>query len=174
MVKHTRTHHLPNHSFSSVPTADGAEKSNADPAQRIARFEILLRQFEPLVYSVCRTLTGSEADADRSCEQAFVEVFHSDDDPTHSPARFLHETLRVVLERATPILTAPAAELSSDRVWALISGLPADDRQLLVLRFVGRLEIADLGGLLGIDDQAVKNRLWEAMTRLQGTHQGEN
>jgi RNA polymerase sigma factor (sigma-70 family) len=52
-------------------------------------------------------------------------------------------------------------------VWALLDGLAAGDRDVLVLRFLEKLSTAEAAAVLGISPGAVRLRLMRALERLR-------
>lgn len=150
----------------------GASPVSSDA--RLGRFERLVHQYEPIVFAVCRLLAAGEAQASQCCEDAFVEAFYLPQDATASPAVFLRETMRLALERidrVVPRLTSTLPLPGMDANWG---GLSSDDRNILALRFAGRLELSEIADILDLPKDAVRNRLWAAMQRLGGGLLGTN
>ncbi|MCB1085585.1 MAG: sigma-70 family RNA polymerase sigma factor [Verrucomicrobiae bacterium] len=180
MTKPTRNHHHP--SRANGPKADSIDTATpsiipvvGDGARgsKMERFEILLRRYEPLVFSVCRELTGDQRLADLCCEEVFVEVFRYPEDLTLSPTRFLQAVLRLALDRADDMMKSQSELIARGR-WDAISGLEEEDRNIFLLRFLGKVEIEELSGLFGLTSEMVKHRLWQAMSHLYGRQIGDN
>jgi RNA polymerase sigma-70 factor (ECF subfamily) len=60
------------------------------------------------------------------------------------------------------------------RVKGLLDGLPANDREVLVLRYLEHLSTAEIAAVLGIGEGAVKMRHLRALERLREVLDGES
>lgn len=179
MVRNTLNHHLLR-TYSGIAAAS-AEGSDQDAitvgilsGSRLERFEILLRRYEPLVHAVCRQAKGAGAAAEALCEQVFVDVYLMEEDLTREPLRFLETVLCRVVGSEVPGSVAPEDISRAVRFWHSLSGLNREDRQILLLRFVAGLGISDLAGMFRLSDEAMRDRLWQVMSRMEGRCVGEN
>jgi RNA polymerase sigma-70 factor (ECF subfamily) len=91
-------------------------------------------------------------------------------DLPNSSAIMLAERL---LARDTDPARAALRKEKRQRVRALLDRLSADDREVLVLRFLERLSSTEAGAVLGISPGAVRLRLMRALERLR-RHLGDD
>lgn len=179
MVRNTLNHHLLRaYSGTAIPSADGFDRDwpevVSQTSSRLERFEVLLRRYEPLVYAVCRQAAGMGATADALCEQAFIDVYLLEHDYTRDPLRFLEAVICRVVGSELPPRVETDDLSATVRFWHSLSGLSDEDRQILLLRFVAGLGISDLAGIFRLSDEAMRDRLWQVMSRMEGRCVGEN
>lgn len=161
-----------------------------------AAFEALVSRYETRVFRTCRHYLGSDADAEEVTQDVFLRVFRG----LHSFAekasfstwlfRIVHNECATryskIKRRAEgreeyrrhrmsePPLAQPEPSQASalgDRVQETLSGLPDDDRQVLVLRYVGDLSLKEVARAMGIKLSAAKMRLYRAQQRFRERHE---
>ncbi len=78
----------------------------------------------------------------------------------------LPDRLRVESDERGPEWSAEAEERSI-RLAAMLDGMPAKQREILMLRFAEEMKLGEIAELLGISSGTVKSRLHEALKRLR-------
>ena len=150
-------------------------------------FTILMRAYESRVLRTCRRMLGNTHDAEDVYQEILIRVFHGlkrfKRDASFSTwlFRIAHnecmtrlrklsrEKQIFVADDAAPEPIAPYADpddpvLSRD-IERVLSQLSFADREILTLRFVSDLAIADIAKVLGIKLSAAKMRLSRASSR---------
>ena len=154
-------------------------------------FTELLRRHEPSVYSVCYRYLGNRADAEELSQDVFLQVFHHFGQfqgrsafstwlytiVRHACLRRLsriQRRLAVEAEagaQAGPATTNPEARLVAvDHVNAVLGRLDPDDREVIVLRHLAGLSIAEVAEILGIGLSAAKMRLSRAIEAFKASY----
>jgi RNA polymerase sigma-70 factor (ECF subfamily) len=82
------------------------------------------------------------------------------------------ESMLQLANRLVASATSPSRRMMRDelheRVRAALAALPARDREVLVLRYLEGLSTAEVAGVLGLGEGAVKMRQLRALERLRG------
>jgi RNA polymerase sigma-70 factor (ECF subfamily) len=148
-------------------------------------FEALVTKYQRVLFSVAHRMLGDYADAADATQTAFIKAYQKlgSFDPSF---RFYSWIYRILLneclnarrdrknhERITPDLAGAAsphddveAAERRQRVQRALSELPAEYRQVIVLRHFGELSYDDIAAVLGIETKTVKSRLYTARQRL--------
>ncbi|MCB1064751.1 MAG: hypothetical protein KDN20_17760 [Verrucomicrobiae bacterium] len=172
----THSHHAPQGSV----LAGSEEKSfvSADASviesSRLDRFEQILLRWESVIFPICKSLCRDAEAAERSCEGAFLSLYRCSDDLAREVADYGQMLVRWAIEFSrTEDCSVPLnltqmgrAELASvpDRLG--LSRLLGAQREVIVLRFVAKLEIDQIADTLQCDREEVRVRLWNAMRAL--------
>jgi RNA polymerase sigma factor (sigma-70 family) len=144
------------------------------------------------VYNYFRFLGASPDEAEELSAETFFRAIRAQDryDPSRASARtwlcrIARNAWRDALRRARrrqaiPISTyrdlmvdAPSPEerlLWEEQVAELLAAvatLPAADQELIGLRYGGDMDMAAIGGTLGLSEGTVRTRLWRALGRLR-------
>jgi RNA polymerase sigma-70 factor (ECF subfamily) len=149
-------------------------------------FAALVDAEGPAAYRLARAILGSSRDAEEAVQDAFVHAWRELPrlrEPARWPAWFRRITVRAAIDRGRrrsrvreidlgsveppAQLDASGAVADRDDVERALHGLPADDRALLVLRFLADLEVDDVAQALGIPSGTVKSRLSRLIARLR-------
>ncbi len=150
-------------------------------------FGLLVRRYQRVLFNVAYRIVGDPEDARDLAQTAFVKAFEKLDsyDPSYKFFSWLYRilvnaTLNFRERRrhdetldANPGLAAAggpqeqllASELSR-RVQQALMRLPAQAREVLVLRHFAELSYREMGTALSIPEKTVKSRLFEARRQL--------
>jgi RNA polymerase sigma-70 factor (ECF subfamily) len=150
-----------------------------------AAFETIVRRYQRGLFNVALRMLGSYEDARDSTQNAFVKAYEHLDgfDPTQRFFNWIYrilknECLNVLRARRPsepvspdfPSIGGPADSLESDErqraVQAALLMLPADYREVIVLRHFTELSYEDIAITLGIPVKTVKSRLYTARRQL--------
>jgi RNA polymerase sigma-70 factor, ECF subfamily len=162
-----------------------------------AAFERLVEEYADRIYNVALRITGNQADAEDSMQDAFLQAYRSWSSfrGQSAPTTWLYRIAvnaalrRVQSRRPMEYLTELAVEEDvvdwsgdlaerahsaeqRERILAGIDLLPPDERAALVLRDVDGLSTAEAAAALEITEQALKSRLHRARVLLR-QHLGE-
>jgi RNA polymerase sigma-70 factor (ECF subfamily) len=162
-----------------------------------AAFERLVEEYADRIYNVALRITGNQADAEDSMQDAFLQAYRSWSSfrGQSAPTTWLYRIAvnaalrRVQSRRPMEYLTELAVEEEvvdwsgdlaerahsaeqRERILAGIDLLPPDERAALVLRDVDGLSTAEAAAALEITEQALKSRLHRARVLLR-QHLGE-
>jgi RNA polymerase sigma-70 factor, ECF subfamily len=166
---------------------------NGDDAELASRclggepeaFEALVARYERVLFNVAYRMLGSREDARDVTQNAFVKAYEKLG--TFDPRfRFFSWIYRIMMNEALnvrerrkphrpldPHLAGPhdpQAEVQarevSERVQAALEKLPADSREVLVLRHFAELSYSEMSALLNLPEKTVKSRLYSARQRL--------
>jgi RNA polymerase sigma-70 factor (ECF subfamily) len=157
----------------------------------VQSYRELLRRHQPLVYNTCRRRLGSDQDAEEVCQDAFLQVFHKIKQ-FEGRSQFKTWLYRVVynlcidrqrkLARQRKGDTSVAEQISDDEgirsetqgtaavqdeVNAAIAKLREDDQEIIVMRFVTGLSIAEIAETLDLKLSAAKMRLYRAQEQFK-------
>lgn len=153
-----------------------------------AAFTSLLRQYTNLVYSVAKRRLSDQSLAEEVTQTVFMRLAKSPPNLKHDGelASWLHrttihvaidvwrsETRRRTREQqaaAMQTLTAADSQLWKDMTPHLdeaLNQLADEDRQAVLLRFFDRKPMRDIGGILGVSEDAAKMRVSRALDRLR-------
>jgi RNA polymerase sigma-70 factor (ECF subfamily) len=154
-------------------------------------FDALVTRHRQAVYRLCWAATGNHADADDAAQETFVRVYRSL--PSYDPARSFGPWLRKIAwncgltirrdgnagvpgvagcDAPEAVDPAPGPEESAagneerQRVAGAMAALPAELREVLVLRAVEGLSYAEIASVAGIPAGTVMSRLSRARKRL--------
>lgn len=150
-------------------------------------FTVLMRAYEVRVLRTCRRLLGNQHDAEDVYQEILIRVFHGlknfkrDSSFSTWLFRIAHNECMTRLRKArrdkqmfvshdaTPEAVAPSetyenAELGRD-IERVLAKMSFADREVLTLRFVSDLPIADIARVLGIKLSAAKMRISRASER---------
>jgi RNA polymerase sigma-70 factor (ECF subfamily) len=149
-------------------------------------FTRLVERYEKVVYTLAIRMVGNTDDARDVVQASFVAAYErlADFDFHH---RFFSWLYRIAVNNALKVLrrrrpTEPLAEdLVADdphpgevldrerlvrRVHAALRELPADHRQVIVLRHFLEMSYREMAEVLGVAEKTVKSRLFTARRRL--------
>ena len=148
-------------------------------------FEGLVLRYQRVLFSVALRMLGDRADAADATQAAFVKAYQKvgSFDPRY---RFFSWIYRILLNECLnarrdrrPWETVPETLIASAdplaqveagerrrRVQLALLALPADYRQVIVLRHFADLQYDDIAEVLGIPARTVKSRLYTARQRL--------
>jgi RNA polymerase sigma-70 factor (ECF subfamily) len=168
------------------PDAALIKSAQAELPHGTAAFEELVRSHQRLIFGVCLRLLGNPADADDVCQEVLLKVFHS---LKKFEGRSLFKTwlmsivvnacstARVQRQRSRDtknrLAAEPAAHYSKDisteelDANTLLRHLAAEERELLILRFVADLSFEEIAEVSGIGLSAAKMRVYRAADRLR-------
>jgi RNA polymerase sigma-70 factor, ECF subfamily len=151
-----------------------------------AAFEVLVRRHQRVLFTVALRMLGDREEAQDATQNAFVKAYQKLG-TFNANYRFFSWIYRIVvneclnLRRARlPAVDTPAFEPvapgqalevleAQDRrrlVQVAVLALPADYRQVIVLRHFTELSYEEIGASLGIPVKTVKSRLYTARQRL--------
>jgi RNA polymerase sigma-70 factor, ECF subfamily len=150
-------------------------------------FEVLVRRYERVLFSVAHRILGNHDDASDATQAAFIKAFErlASFDPKFrffswiyrilvneclnaKRSRRRHEDLTPeLLVGGTPLDALELAERRR-RVQQALLALPFDYRQVVVLRYFAELSYEDMAVTLGVPAKTVKSRLYTARQRLIG------
>ena len=151
----------------------------------VEAFAPLVARYQKVLFNLAWRMLGDREDARDVTQTAFVKAYEklATYDPAH---RFFSWIYRIVLNEClnlrqrrpfherldetmaasdSPYREAEAHE-TSDRVQAGLLRLPAELREVLVLRHFLELSYGDIGAALHLPEKTVKSRLYSARQRL--------
>jgi len=153
----------------------------------------LLQKYEPMVYGTCLRMLGNVQDAEETCQDAFVRVFHKIHQ-FEGRSAFKTWLFRVVYnfcmtkrrnlatkrERGNAIqeeITSAAEAVQANQmaeetahkeaVQNALAKLSDDDREVIVLRFFSELSLEEIADVLDLKLSATKMRLYRALDRFK-------
>jgi len=147
-----------------------------------AAFESLYLRYRDWVVSLAFRFTSSQDDALDVMQETFIYVL------SKFPGFVLRAGFKTFLypavkhiairkrgltrrhqggEAALPDLPAPPTNDDSNEVALVVSGLPAEQRELLLMRFVDDLTLAEIAAALGLPIGTVKSRLHRGIEALR-------
>ena len=157
--------------------------------------ERLVRDYADLVLRVCYTYLRSTADAEDVCQDTLVKLIRRDEpfrDPGHERAwvvRVASNACRNLLRdrsahREADLDSVPepvAAEgpgegelrQRDDRVLAAVMALPLPQREAVYLHYYEGYPTREVARIVGATDEAVRQRLSRARTRLRDDLKGD-
>jgi len=153
-----------------------------------AAFDALYYRYRDWVVRLARRFTGHDDDALDVLQDAFGYVFRKFPgfELTASMTTFLYpvvknlsiaarrkrrRTAQLPEEPAPAQLAAPVAvdpEAGREELAAVLADLPEGQRDVLLMRFVDAMSLAEIGEALGIPEGTVKSRLHNAIATLRG------
>lgn len=169
------------------------ERCKVELPYDVQSYRELLRRHQPLVFNTCRRMLHSEQDAEEVCQDAFVQVFHKIAG-FEGRSTFKTWLYRVVynlcIDRQRKVSRRHKGDTSvaeqivdnegiraetrgagsvQDEVNAAIAKLREDDQEIIVMRFVTGLTIAEIAETLELKLSAAKMRLYRAQEQFK-TH----
>jgi len=148
------------------------------------------RMFGPAIGRVCFLLLGSQSEADEAAQETFLAAYHGVSSyrgegaprawfygiarricTQRLSARLRQSRRMFLLDRDQHGLDASALHDRAERDAHLrraLEELPADDRELLALRYDAEQSFRDIALALGIDEAAARKRVGRALIRLRG------
>lgn len=171
--------------------SDDADLARAAPTEPAA-FETLYRRYRDRVYRYLRARTATEEDAVDLTQQVFLRVL--DALPHYQAARGLFAAwlFRIARNAATDFQRRRRATVAWDlvpealqrasgdtvedavlrredfaRLATLFTALDAEKREIVVLRFVARLTLAEIAAVIGKSEDATRMSLTRTLRRLK-------
>lgn len=148
-------------------------------------FDVLYRRHRDWVFALALRSTGRREEALDVAQDAFVELLDRLDGLVLTTS--LRAYLRpIVVHRAIDLARRVGRERRGDEALEelldareeeggdsadlarVLRGLPPDQRELVLLRFVDGFELAEIAGVLAIPLGTVKSRLHQALANLRG------
>lgn len=153
----------------------------------------LLQKYEPMVYSTCLRMLGNVQDAEETCQDAFIRVFHKIHQFEGRSAfktwlfrvvynfcmtkrrtlatkrernQSIHEEITHEAEAAQQNAFAEESA-SKEAVQKALGKLSDDDREVIVLRFFSELSLEEIAEVLDLKLSATKMRLYRALDRFK-------
>ena len=152
-------------------------------------FDEIYRDHAPLVYRTAWGVLGSREDADDVVQTVFLRLIQRETpvEFRKNPGAYLYRSavnvsLDVVkarrrrpvlvehlehVELAAPELDPHLLEDLHQRLYAALDRLRPSDREVLILRYMHRKSVADIGRLLGASRAVVSLRLFRARARMR-------
>ena len=168
------------------PDAALVEQARAELPHGTAAFEELVRTHERLVFGVCVRLMNDRTDAEDVMQEVWLKVFNA---LGKFEGRSLFKTwlMSIVVnscstardqrkrsrETATRLAAEPkqesTREMSTEELDAdtLLKRLPAEEREVLILRFVADLSFEEIAEVAGVGLSAAKMRVYRAADHLR-------
>ncbi|MEC5125172.1 sigma-70 family RNA polymerase sigma factor [Verrucomicrobiales bacterium BCK34] len=165
------------------------------PAETSSYYE-LLSKYEGMIYSTCLRMLGDSQEAEEACQDAFLRVFHKvhqfEGRSTFKTWLFriacnicMTRRKKLAMKRERDQLVGadivqssepqpPAAksgeEAQAETVHDTLQKLSEEEREIISLRFVSDLSLAEMSDVLGIKLSATKMRLYRAMERFKSIY----
>ncbi len=148
-------------------------------------FETLYYRYRDWVYHLAWRFTGNREDALDALQETFAYLLKKFPgfQLTASMTTFLYPVVKhislTIRRRSRPhvpadeVLREIAASASEDtpdvraELTAVLGGLPAEQREILLMRFVDDMRMEEIAGALNIPPGTVKSRLHNALHRLR-------
>jgi RNA polymerase sigma-70 factor (ECF subfamily) len=169
---------------SNVPLDGAFEEAFEEP------FEEIVRRHGGMVYGLALRFLGDAAQAEDVAQEAFVRLSENLGSPgsagAHPAAWLRRVTARLCIDEyrrrrkwALPLESipepasdadsnaGPADFLALERLRALVAGLPAKTRMVLILRFQEDMQPAEIARALGTPLFTIKSRLKRALAALR-------
>jgi RNA polymerase sigma-70 factor (ECF subfamily) len=150
---------------SRVDPSDVVQSVLAEAAQKMVTFQKPLEQFYPWLRQLAwDELARLNRDHIRTKKRSVAR--EADD----WEGRAADESMLLLADRLAAQQLGPGSRLIRQeiraRVQTALAQLPAQDREVLVLRFLEQLDINDTAAALGVTESAVKSRQFRAIERL--------
>ena len=127
-----------------------AEDIVQDVFYRVLETTVVPEHFRAWIYEICRN---------RCVDRLRSQDRRPDDEPILTSDYFMAH------------LTGPLSRLIKGerqaRLWERFASLPADQREVLLLRYTEGLSRAEISRVLGIPEKLVKHRIYNGLTRLR-------
>ncbi|MHC4489687.1 MAG: RNA polymerase sigma factor [Planctomycetota bacterium] len=155
-------------------------------------FETLYYRYRDWVYHLAWRFTGNQADALDVLQETFVYLLKKFPgfQLTASMTTFLYPAVKhislTIRRRSRPHVSADevlreiAASASKDtpdvrtELAAVLRGLPAEQREILLMRFVDDMSMEEIANALNIPLGTVKSRLHNALHKLRQDHRARD
>jgi RNA polymerase sigma-70 factor (ECF subfamily) len=132
------------------------------------RFDAYLRELPVPFHAWLRQLAGDRiVDAHRRHVASHKRSVTLEAEGIGLPQDSSHKLVRLLGNDDTTPSDRLIRKESQERIHAAIAALPAKDREVLVMRHLEQLGTAEIAGILGINEGAVKARLLRALIRLR-------
>jgi len=160
----------------------------------VQSYRELLRRHQPLVFNTCQRMLNSSQDAEEVCQDAFLQVFHKIKqfegrsmfktwlyrvvynmciDRQRKLARRRKGDTKVaeqITDEAGIHHEAQAGAKAKDGVNAAIAKLRPEDQEIIVMRFVTGLSIAEIAETMELGLSAAKMRLYRAQEQFKAAY----
>lgn len=142
--------------------------------------EIVMR-WQPRLWRHARRLSGADDVAADLTQEAWIAIVHGIRGLA-DPAMFRAWTYRIVANKCADWMrrqqreriaavdyeaVAPTEDRSQDELQTALRGLPADRREILVMRYLDEFSTAEIAVVLSIPEGTVKSRLHHARNHLR-------
>lgn len=155
--------------------------------QRDEAFLALLRPEEGKLLRIARALTGREADAWEMVQDTVVQAYERFHTLRGGPEGFAPWIRRILVNRCKNLLrgrsrlvlleraaeseidpgAGPEAQLEASQLWADVMELGEEHRQVLTLRYLVDMPVAEIASLLGVPEGTIKSRIHRALGALR-------
>jgi RNA polymerase sigma-70 factor (ECF subfamily) len=157
-------------------------------------FDEIYRDHAPLVYRTAWGVLGSREDADDVVQTVFLRLLQRESpvEFQKNPGAYLYRAaVNVALDvlkarRRRPILVEHVEQLEiaapsldsrrldelHQRLYAALDQLSPDAREILILRYMHKKSVADIGSTLGVSRAVVSLRLFRSRARLRTLLEG--
>lgn len=175
-----------------MDAARGAERAGSanGAGGPVAQVEAWARTLGPRLYRAAHYWTGDGHEAEELCQETFAAALEGGFRGASAPYTWLFGILRNLFRerrkkrRPTfapelpedargrspppepPLALAEAAE-AKDRVREAVMGLPDDQRDIVLLRYMDEASIDEIAAALGLPGGTVKSRLFAARAKLR-------
>jgi RNA polymerase sigma-70 factor (ECF subfamily) len=166
--------------------AAAMRRSPSSPAQD---FDEIYRDHAPLVYRTAWGVLGSREDADDVVQTVFLRLLQRESpvEFQKNPGAYLYRAaVNVALDvlkarRRRPVLVEHVEQLEiaapprdscrldelHQRLYAALDRLTPDARDILILRYMHKQSVADIGNTLGVSRAVVSLRLFRSRARMR-------
>lgn len=142
------------------------------------RFSELVRQQKGLLYRIARTMLHGDADAMDAVQEALLTAWKNRaslrEEAAFRPwlARILVNVCNGMLRKRRPTLTLletiPAPEAADTSLPDALELLDEELRLPVVLHYLDGFSLREIGQMISLNENAVKNRLYRARQKLRG------
>ncbi len=181
-------------SLEDLSEEDLIAQAKGELPYKLDAYREILRRHEGLVFSTCMKMIGNIQDAEEVCQDTFLQVFHK----LHQfegRSTFKTWLFRIVYnyclgkrgalakrrERDEAVGEKITQEAKDDRdagmipgagelVHEVMQGMDDDERNLLVMRFVSGLSLAEIAEVLDLKLSAAKMRLYRTLETFKGEY----
>jgi RNA polymerase sigma-70 factor (ECF subfamily) len=177
-----------------METAPSAVHDEARQHAKEQALAALVEQYAPTLYRVAFSVVRNAADAEDAVQEAFLRVLrHREtlDEVRDHRVWLVRIVWNIVLDRKRRAKTRPETDdvselarvlpaegLSAEEraaaaqhhahMLALVDGLPAKEREVLVLSAFEELSSVEIASVLGITESSVRSRLFRARNQMAG------
>lgn len=130
---------------------EDAEDVVQDVFCRVLESTAVPEHFRAWIYEICRN---------RCIDRLRSQGRRPDDQPLSLSDDFVHHV--------TGNLTRLVKEERRERLWKRFASIPAEQREVLLLRYTEGLSRAEISRVLGIPENLVKHRIYNGLERLRG------
>ena len=169
------------------------ERAQRELPYATGAYEALVRRHERLVFGVCLRMLSNRADAEDAYQDVLFKVFNALP-RFEQRSSFRTWLMRIAVNACNTALSrrkrrqegveeidheaeyeaSPEIETAAFDVEKLLDQLDADDRQLLVLRFVAEFSFDEIAEVMDLGLSATKMRIYRAVDRLKGRLSEDN